>query len=57
MQTAKANNALVVTMNRFCTNIKWFGPFFERGARNGIIAEIKVSGQQRAITCVRVRAR
>lgn len=41
-QTGKANNALVVTMQRFCTNIKWFGRFFERGARDGIVADVRM---------------
>jgi hypothetical protein len=39
--TAKANNVLVVTMARFCTNIKWFGPFYERGQRTRIIAMVQ----------------
>jgi len=32
-QTAKGD-ALVVTMQRFATNIKWFGKFFEAGAQS-----------------------
>ncbi len=40
-ETQKAKgDALVVTMSRFCTNIKWFGRFFEPGAYS-IIETVK----------------
>lgn len=41
-ETQKAKgDAIVVTMHRFCTNIKWFGRFFEAGAHS-IIEMVKV---------------
>jgi serine/threonine protein kinase len=41
-ETQKAKgDAIVVTMHRFCTNIKWFGRFFEPGAHS-IIEMVKV---------------